>query len=141
MTKKPGRRVPRGPDPRERPLWCLRCGTVGDPFISSIVPLWPASAGAVQVSYTCTACGLSYHHVADVSQFDGTLNLASGRDDVVIYRGQYIHCGQSMQQTSSGVLRLGNPAGGDHEPGKAMGVYLETRAMECPCGFRLMLPG
>ena len=40
------------------------------------------------VSYTCTACGLSYRHVADVGQFAGILNLAAGRNDVVIFSGQ-----------------------------------------------------
>ena len=141
MAKKPGRHVPLGPDPREHPLWCLRCGTDCDLFISSIVPLGPASEGAVQVSYSCTACGSSYRHVADVSRFAGVRNLAAGRDDVVIYSGQYIHCGQSMQQTGSGVTRLDSPSAGDDEPGKAMGVCLEFRVLDCPCGFRLMLPG
>lgn len=132
--------MPLGPDPREHPLWCLRCGTYYHLFVSSILPLWPASEGAVQVSYTCTACGLCYRHLADVGQFTGILNLAAGRNDVVIYSGQYIHCGQSMQQTGSGEIRLDSPGAGDDEPGKTKSVHLEIRILECPCGFRLMLP-
>lgn len=141
MSNKPGRRVPRGPDPREHPLWCFRCGTYCHLFISSIVPLWPVSEGAMQVSYTCTACGLSSRHVADVSEFAGVLNLTAGRNDVVIFSGQYIHCGQSMEQTGSGGIRVDSPIAGEDEPGMTMSVYLEIRVLECPCGFRLMLPG
>ena len=140
MSNKPGRRRPLGPDPREHPLWCLRCGTYRQLFISSVVPLWPVSEGALQVSYTCTACGLSYDHVADVSQFAGIANLAAGRDDVIIFSGEYIHCGQSMQQTASGGIRLDSLGAGEEELGTSS-VYLEIRVLECPCSFRLMLPG
>lgn len=140
MPNKPGRRVPLGPDPREHPLWCFHCGTYCNLFISSILPLRQASEGVLQVSYTCTACGLSYRHVADISEFAGALNLAAGRNDVVIYSGQYIHCGQSMQETALGEIRIDSPVTREDEPGKNMSVYLEIRALECPCGFRLLLP-
>jgi DNA-directed RNA polymerase subunit RPC12/RpoP len=139
MSNKPGRRRPPGPDPREHPLRCLQCGTYRQLFISSVVPIWPVSEGALQVSYTCTACGLSYDHVADVSQFAGIANLAAGRDDVLIFMGEYIHCGQSMQHTASGEIRLDSPSSGAEDPG-TRSVYLEIRVLECPCGFRLMLP-
>ncbi len=122
-------------------MWCALCGTDSHLFISSIVPLWPASEGALQVSYTCTACGLSRCQVADVGQFAGILGLAAGRNDVLVFSGQYIHCGQSMQQTGSGGIRLDSPAAGEGEHGKAMSVHLEVRVLECPCGFRLLLPG
>ena len=140
MSKKPGRSGPLGPDPPEHPLWCPHCGTDQHLFISSIMPLWPASEGALQVSYTCTACRVSYGRVADVGQFAGILNVAAGRNDVVIFSGQYIHCGQSMQQTGSGGVGLDSPSAGEVEPGTTMSVYLDTRVLECPCGYRLMLP-
>jgi hypothetical protein len=92
------------------------------------------------VSYTCTACGLFFNHVADVNQFAGVANLVAGRNDVLVFSGEYIHCGQSMQQTASGEVRLDSPAAGDEELGTP-GVYLEIRVLECPCGFRLTLPG
>lgn len=44
-----------------------------------------------------TACGPSYDHVADVSKFAGVENLAEGRNEVIIFSGEYFHCGQSMQ--------------------------------------------
>jgi hypothetical protein len=140
MANRPARRVPLGPDPREHPLWCLHCGTYADLFISSIVPVWPVSEGALKVSFTCTACGLSYHHVADVSEFAGVRNLVAGRNDVVLFSGQYIHCGQSMQQTTSTGLKVTAPTAGEYEAGETMGVHLDVRVLDCPCGFRLMLP-
>lgn len=84
---------------------------------------------------------LSYHHVVEVSQFAGILNLAAGRNDVVIFSGQYIHCGQSMQETASGGIRLDILTAGEDESGETTGVYVDIRVLECPCGFRLMLPG
>ena len=104
------------------------------------MPLWPASEGSLQVSYTCSACGLSYRRVADTDQFAGVANLKAERNDVVIFSGHYIHCGQALQETACGWLRFDSPLDGEKESWTTMTVCIEIRVLECPCGFRLILP-
>jgi hypothetical protein len=140
MSNNPERRVPRGPDPQDRPLSCLYCGSDSHLFITCILPLWPVFEGTVQVSYSCTACNLTYRHVAKATEFAGVLNLNPGSSDLLYYSGHYIHCGQSMQKTASGIVRFDSPIGSDEEPGETIEVRLEVRLVECPCGFRLVLP-
>jgi hypothetical protein len=67
------------------------------------------------------------------------LSLNAVSQDVVVLDGHYIHCGQSMQRTASGFLRLNGRLIGE-ESTKSRDVYLDIRVMECPCGFRLVLP-
>lgn len=137
MTSQPERDVPFGPERQSPALWCRHCGSDTHLFISSIVPLWPVFDGAVQVSYSCTACAISYRHLAEVAQFAGALNPYPGSSDLLLFSGHYIHCGQSLQEIASGVLRFSNPLDPD---GESTDVRLEIRVLECPCGFRLVLP-
>lgn len=109
-------------------------------FIRSVMPLWPVSEDCGKCPVPTTACGPSYDHVADVSKFAGIENLAEGRNDVIIFSGDYFHCGQSMQKAASSGIRMDSPAAGEEELGTSS-VYIENRVLECPCGFRLMPPG
>ena len=104
-------------------------------FISALAPPAPASRNSVAAYYTCTNCGLSQCYWADESQFIG----AAGLHDAVLFGKQYLHCGQSLLKTASGVLRLDGRIVED-EFRNAMAVYLEISVMECPCGYRLVLP-
>lgn len=140
MSKEPKREAPQDREPERLPLWCLHCGTDCHLFIRSIAPPGSGSSTAVTVCYACTRCGVSYRHLADVSQFAGALNINAQSQDVLVFSGQYIHCGQSMQQTATGVLRLDGRVLEENESGKAKCVYLDIRVLECPCGFRLVLP-
>jgi hypothetical protein len=140
MSNSPERRVPRGPGPQDQPLSCLYCGSDSHLFISSVLPLWPVFDGAVEVSYSCTACALSYHHLAKATDFAGVLKLNPESRDLLIFSGHYLHCSQSMQKTGSGIVRFDSPIGSDEEPGETIEVRLEVRLLECPCGFRLVLP-
>jgi hypothetical protein len=138
MSKNP-KRHKSGPKPQRGRLCCNHCGTDSHLFISSIAPPSPGSDAPVTVSSICTRCWVSYRQQADATEFAGVLNINAGSQDVLIFSGQYIHCRQSMQETASGVLRLeGRTA--DEESGKPLDAYLDIRVMECPCGFRLMLP-
>ncbi|MET1087751.1 MAG: hypothetical protein ABWY04_11630 [Arthrobacter sp.] len=92
------------------------------------------------VSYDCTACGLSYQRIADAGQFAGVRNLGAKREDVVIFSGQYLHCGQSLQHTASGWVEFDSPVPGGDEPWATGNVCLEVRVLECPCGFQLIIP-
>jgi hypothetical protein len=139
MSKNPKHQASRGPKPQRPPLCCVHCGTDSHLFISSIAPSSPVSANPVRISYTCTRCGVSYCRLADVTEFAGVLNVNAGSQDVLVFSGQYIHCRRSMQETASGVLRLDGRTA-DEESGKPLDVYLDIRVMECPCGFRLVLP-
>ena len=87
----------------------------------------------------CIKCRLSYCHRADADQFAGTFNTAPGAYDVLVFGTQYIHCGQSMQQTASGELKFEGRLEEEEFRG-ALPVYLDVRVMERPCGFRLALP-
>ena len=87
----------------------------------------------------CIKCRLSYCHRADADQFAGTFNTAPGGYAVLVFGTQYIHRGQSMQQTASGELKLEGRLEAEEFRG-ALPVYLDVRVMERPCGFRLALP-
>lgn len=137
MSKNPKHHLPR-PKPQRPPLCCTGCGTDSHLFISSVGPP-PGTDNPVMVSYTCTRCWVSYRHEADAAEFDGALNSAAGSPGVLVFSGQYIHCRQSMQETATGVLRLDGRTV-DEESGKPLGVHLDIRVIECPCGFRLVLP-
>lgn len=139
MSRNPKHNLPHGPDPQRPNLCCSRCGTEDRLFISAIAPPAPASRNSVAVYYTCTKCGLSQCYWADESQFIGALYVIAGLPDVVLFGTQYLHCGQSLQKTASGVLRLDGRVVED-EFRNALAVYLEIRVMECPCGYRLVLP-
>jgi hypothetical protein len=140
MSNKPERHVSRGPEPQDQTLSCRYCRTDSHLFISSIMPLWPDSQGAVQVCYRCTACGLSYRRVAQVKEFAGVLKRHPGSSDLVFYAGHYVHCGQSMQQTATGIVQFDGHGDSDEESREAVSLRLEIRMLECPCGFQLVLP-
>lgn len=139
MSRNPKRHLPQDPEPQRPELCCAQCRTDAHLFISSIAQPSPASKNSVAVYYTCTKCGLSQCYWADEAQFIGAATMTAGRREVLVFKDQYIHCGQSMQETASGVLRIDGRIVGE-EVRNAMAVYLDIRVMECPCGFRLVLP-
>jgi hypothetical protein len=137
MSNKPQRQAPR-PEPHRPPLFCAHCGTDAHVFISSITPPSPASGNRVAISYTCTRCDGKYHQLAHTAGIAGALNMNPGSQDVLVFNGQYVHCRQPMQQTASGVIALNGPSE-NAKPGTPA-VYLDVRMLQCPCGFRLVLP-
>lgn len=49
----------------------------------------------------------AYRHLADVSEFVGVLNLAAGRNDVVVFSGQFAgsRCNKPVQAKSGSTAR------------------------------------
>jgi len=138
---------PHGPsnyEPRERgeisPLVCESCGTDGTLAIHSIAALNPPSDGMVEVGYACTACNLHDLHLADVAAVAAVLNRAPCPDDVLVFGGHYIHCGQPMQTLGSQTSRLLAAAYTDGSTDDAVDINLEIRVLRCTCGFQIEVP-
>ena len=131
-------------EPRERgkssPLVCAACGTDGSLALHSIIALTPPAEGEVEVGYACTGCNLHYLHRADVVAVAAVLNRASYTEDVLVFGGHYIHCGQPMQALGSQIRRLHAAAYTDGAREDAVDVNLETRVQRCSCGFQVELP-
>ncbi|MEO8282289.1 MAG: hypothetical protein ABI568_02610 [Pseudarthrobacter sp.] len=108
--------------------------------LHSITALNPPSDDSVEVGYACTACKVHYLHQADVVALAAVLNRAPCLEDVLVFGGRYIHCGQPMQTLGSQTRRLSAAAYTDREPEDAIDVSLETRVLRCPCGFQIELP-
>jgi hypothetical protein len=94
----------------------------------------------VEVGYACTACNLRYFHLADVTAVAAVLNRAPCLDDVLVFGGHYIHCGQPMQTLGSQVSRLVAAAYTNGGREDAVDVDLETRVLRCTCGFLIEVP-
>jgi hypothetical protein len=140
MSINPNGPLPSGGLPQALPLRCSGCGTDSRLSIQSIEALCPASETLVEVTYTCTACGLFYAHRADVAQVAVILNRPGRSSDVLVFGGHYIHCGQPMQKVGSELRRLHAPTTMDQNAADALDVYLSTRVLRCSCGFQMELP-
>jgi len=134
--------APSNHPPRERgetsPLACAGCGTDRSLTLHSITALSPPSEAMVEVGYACTACDLHYLHRADVVAVAAVLNRAPCLEDVLVFGGHYIHCGQPMQTLGSQVSRV--PAAAYTDRADAVDVNLETRVLRCTCGFQIEVP-
>lgn len=138
---------PLGPSnyaPRRRgdiaPLACAQCGTDASLTLHSITAVSPPSDGVVEVGYACTACELHYLHLADVAAVAAVLNRAPCPDDILVFGGHYIHCGQPMQTLGSQTSRLLAAAYTDGSADDAVDINLETRVLRCTCGFQIEVP-
>lgn len=128
--------------PRERgdtsPLACAGCGTDRNLTLHSITALNPPSEAMVEVGYACTRCDLHYLHPADVVAVAAVLNLAPCLEDVLVFGGHYVHCGQPMQTRGSQISRL--PTAAYTDRADAVDVNLETLVLRCTCGFQIEVP-
>jgi hypothetical protein len=122
------------------PLVCDGCGTDANLTLHSIVAVRPPSDAVVEVGYACTACNLHFLHRAGVEAVAAVLNRAPYTEDVLVFGGHYIHCGQPMQTLGSQISRLQAAAYTDGVREDAVDVNLETRVLRCTCGFQIELP-
>jgi hypothetical protein len=122
------------------PLICAECGTDRTLTLHSITALNPRSELLVEVGYACTACNVHYLHQANVVAVAAVLKRTPYFEDVLVFGGHYIHCGQPMQTLGSQVRRLSAAAYTDREPEDGIDVNLETRNLRCACGFQIELP-
>lgn len=79
----------------------------------------PVSANRLKISCTstCIRCWVSDRRLAGAAEFTGVLNADAEFQEVLLFSGQYIRCGQLMQATASGVLGLGGRAADQTSPG------------------------
>jgi hypothetical protein len=131
---------PSGERAEDSRLVCAKCGSDSTLALHSIAALNPPSDASVEVGYACTACKVHYLHPADVVAVAAVLNRAPCLEDVLVFGGHYIHCGQPMHTLGSQVRRLSAAVYTDREPEDAVDVDLETRVLRCPCGFQIELP-
>ncbi|WP_347110088.1 hypothetical protein AAHB33_05270 [Paenarthrobacter sp. S56] len=54
--------------------------------------------------------------------------------------GEYIHCGEPMTFAKSSSRSIYTPITTEDQDDPLMDVYLETRVLQCACGFRMELP-
>lgn len=54
--------------------------------------------------------------------------------------GEYIHCGEPMKFAKSSARSIYTPLSTEEDEDALMDVYLETRVLQCTCGFRMELP-
>lgn len=60
--------------------------------------------------------------------------------DILVFDGHYMHCGQPMQKLGSGVRQLSTPVFTDRPFEDEFEVYLTTRVLHCFCGFQIEVP-
>ena len=125
---------------KDSPLVCAKCGTDNALALHSITALSPPSDVLVEVGYACSACNVRYLQQADVVAVAAVLTRTPCRDDVLVFGGQYIHCGQPMQTLGSQIRRLYAATYTDRDPESAADISLETRVLRCTCGFQIELP-
>jgi hypothetical protein len=118
---------------------CDRCGTDRHLVIRSVTDLPEDQTSAVIVAYTCARCGHFREHPAAVADLSLVMGRGTRKATVLIFGWHYMHCGQIMKKTGSGLRRLAAPPAIDAHP-QLLDVYLPTRVLTCGCGFRLELP-
>lgn len=120
-------------------LLCGHCGSDTELRLQSIKALDPPSDDFVEAGYVCTACDLHYLRRADVAAVGAVLSRAPGEEDVLIFDGEYVHCGRPMHTLDSEAGCL-NAVYTDRDPQNANDVCLTTRILRCSCGFQIQLP-
>lgn len=121
-------------------LVCAGCGRDENLQVHSIAAADPPAPDVVEVGYSCRECSLDYVHLADVADVAAVLNRTRCPEDVLVFGGIYIHCGQPMQRFGSEVRRLVAPVTTDGASDDALDIYLRTRVLRCGCGFQIELP-
>lgn len=121
-------------------LVCARCGTDKNLQVHAISAVHPPAKDAVEVGYSCRRCNLEYVRLADVADVAAVLNLTRCPEDVLVFGGKYIHCGQPMQRFGSEIRCFTAPVSTDRAWDDALDIYLRTRVLRCVCGFQIDLP-
>lgn len=110
-------------------------------MIESVESHQPPTPHVVDVSYTCTECHSFYAHIATVQQVGEVLNRPGISHGVLRFGGEYIHCGEPMRTSGSGLRSIRDAMttdGGKRD--RALEVYLTTRVLHCSCGFQMEIP-
>ena len=129
-------RFPLWPDP----LRCRRCGQEAALEITSIDAI-AKDGPEVEVTFICLRCSLPCTRPADITEVARFLNRP-GHDsgDVLVVGGHYIHCGRPMTTAGAEVRTIHSTTFEDDTKNPALGVYLTTQVLRCPCGFQVEIP-
>lgn len=142
MPAQPASQVPdEAQQPPNSPLWCSMCDADQHLQVNSIQSHYPPAPNTVDVTYSCNACRYSYQHLASIQTVAMVLNRPGAPPGVLQFGGQYLHCGEPMKTRSCELRRTQAPlamAPGARE--QLYEVYLNTRILGCPCGFRMEIP-
>jgi hypothetical protein len=137
MSIHPGYRP--GRNFRPAPLACRKCGNDDGVEITSIDALPGNPDSTVEVTFTCSACGLPFTQPAEVTEVARILNRPGNTPDVLVFGGHYIHCGQPMNAAGAEMRSIHGTYNSRHLP-ETLGVYLATRVLRCVCGFQMEIP-
>lgn len=130
-----------GSPPLVLPVMCGACGTDRNLSIRSVTHPPGLPAEVVLVSYTCAECRHFSEHPVRVADLSMVLTGLEQIVDVLILGGHYMHCGQPMERSRSGMHRLFGPMTTDSRTDDdSLDVYLSTRVLRCACGFQMELP-
>ncbi len=94
----------------------------------------------VMVSYKCMTCEASYSHTAAFHDVAEVLNRAGTVSGLLQFGGEYFHCGEPMSFANSSARSLYAPMSTEEVDDGLLDVYLQTRVLQCRCGFRMELP-
>ncbi|MBT2534215.1 hypothetical protein J7E83_19210 [Arthrobacter sp. ISL-48] len=72
---------------------------------------------------------------SDAYTFDG-----SSQDNVLVFAGHYMHCGQLMEKGGTELRRFQASRSTENVQDEALDVYLSTRVLRCVCGFQIEVP-
>ncbi|MDQ0676968.1 hypothetical protein QFZ30_000350 [Arthrobacter pascens] len=64
----------------------------------------------------------------------------SNQCNVLVFGGQYMHCGQPMEKSGTELRHLQGPRSTENVQYWALDVYLSTRVLRCICGFQIEVP-
>lgn len=62
------------------------------------------------------------------------------QDNVLVFAGHYVHCGQLMEKGRAGLRRCHASRTTENVQDEALDVYLSTRVLRCACGFQIEVP-
>lgn len=127
--------------PKAQALLCGKCRSTDHLDLETIESIEPHSGELlVSVSYTCLACESSYAHTAAFHEVAAVLNRNGTVSGLLQFGGQYFHCGEPMQFSTTSARSVYAPLSTEDTDDGLMDVYLKTRVLQCRCGFRMELP-
>jgi len=122
-------------------LSCTKCRTSDRLSLETIESIEPhAGELMVWVSYTCLGCEGSYAHNAAFRDVAAVLNRNGAVSGLLQFGGSYFHCGEPMSFAKSSARSVYAPMTTDDVDDGLLDVYLQTRVIQCRCGFRMELP-
>lgn len=71
---------------------------------------------------------------------DAFVPEGSSQDNVLVFAGHYVHCGQLMEKGRAELRRCHASRTTENVQDETLDVYLSTRVLRCACGFQIEVP-